>query len=204
MAARVFSGEEKAWESLLRLVPAEVCERAAVFYDGETASYLLKSFWFDFSISPLERQIKSLSQNGEVFTKKLAYFFNISVLSYLINAKNIAPSGRLMKPENVRGGEFFFKGSHQLPLNKVVEKYGDDKEGFIARGRELSGRLLEYGDASLELFPLPRIPVTLILWLSDKEFPARLDILFDSTSEIQVPLDIIWSIAMISILVLLQ
>jgi hypothetical protein len=42
-----------------------------------------------------------------------------------------------------------------------------------------------------------------ILWLADEEFPPRIDILFDSTCELQLPLDIIWSIAMMSLLMLL-
>jgi hypothetical protein len=203
MADKVFLGEEKAWESLLRLEPADVCKRAGVLYDRETATYILKSFGFDFSVSPSKREIKNLSEKGEIFMKRLAYFFNLSVLSYLVNAKDIPLSGRLIKPENVRGGEFFFQGSHQLPLDKIAEKYKNDREGFITKGRESNGRVLDYGDASFELLPIPRIPVTLILWLSDEEFPARTDILFDSTCKIQLPLDILWSIAMMSILALL-
>jgi hypothetical protein len=199
----MFSGEEKAWKKLLNLNPADVCKKADVLYDKDTASYRLKSFGFYFSISLLRREIKNLSEKGEIVTKRLAYFFHPSVLSYLMNTKEIVPSGRLIKPENIRGGEFFFQGSHMLPLNKVADKYGNDKEGFIAKGKELSGRLLEFGDASFELLPMPRIPVTLILWLSDEEFPARADLLFDSTCEIHLPLDILWSIAMMSILVLL-
>lgn len=203
MADKVSSGEEKAWERLLNLEPSNVCKRAGVLYDRETASYILKSFGFDFSVSPLKREIRNLSEKGEIFTKRLAYFFNIPVLSYLVNAKEIPLSGRLIKPENIRGGEFFFKGSHLLPLDKVAEKYGNDRKGFTTKGREFSGRILDYGDTSFEFLPLPSIPVTLILWLSEEEFPARTDLLFDSTCEIQLPLDTIWSIAMMSILVLL-
>jgi hypothetical protein len=199
----VISGEEKAWEMILELDPVDVCRRANVTYNRDTTSYLLKSFGFDFSISPPKRELKNLSEKGKILATRLAYFFNHSVLSYLLSAKEIPLSGRLIKPENIKGGEFFFRGSHMLPLDKVAEKYGNDKEGFITRGKELSGRLIGYGDASLELLPLPRMPVTLILWLTDEEFPARLDILFDSTCEIQVPLDIIWSIGMMSILALL-
>ena len=203
MADKVFSGEENAWEKLSRLKPVDVCRKADVFYDRDTSSYILKSFGLDFSVSFLKREIKNLSEEGEIFVKRLAYFFVPSVLSYLVNAKEIPLSGRLIKPENLRGGEFFFKGSHLLPLEKVAEKYRDEKERFITRGRELKGRIANYGDASFEFLPLPRIPVTLILWLSDEEFPARTDILFDSTCEIQLSLDIIWSIAMMSILIFL-
>jgi hypothetical protein len=203
MADKIFSGEEKLWKRILNFDPSNVCKSANALYDRDTHSYLLKSFGFDFLISLKEREIRNVAEKGEIFAKRLAYFFNPSVLSYLVNAKEIALSERLIKPENIRGGEFFFQGSHKLPLNKVAEKYGDDKGGFISRGKELGGRLTGYGDASIELYPLPRIPVTLILWLSDEEFPARVDILFDSTCEIQLPLDIIWSIAMMSILVFL-
>jgi len=199
----LISGEEKAWEMILDLDPVDVCRRANVTYNRDTTSYLLKSFGFEFSISPRGREIKNLSEKGKILATRLAYFFNHSVLSYLLNAKEIPLSGRLIKPENIRGGEFFFQGSHMFPLDKVAEKYGNDKEGFLTRGKELSGRLLGHGDASFELLPLPRVPVTLILWLTDEEFPARLDILFDSTCEIQVPLDIIWSTGMMSILALL-
>jgi hypothetical protein len=203
MADRVFSGEENAWESLLRLDPVDVCARGNVLFDKETASYIVKSFGIDFSVSLLKREIESSTKKGEIFTKRLAYFFNLSILSYLINIKDIPSTGRLIKPENIRHGEFFFRGSHLLPLDKVSEKYRNDREGFITKGRELNGRMLDYADASFELLPMPRIPVRLILWLADEEFPARTDILFDSTCEIQLPLDIIWSIAMMSILVLL-
>lgn len=203
MTEKVFTGEEKAWKVLSDLEPEDVCNRTSVLYERQSASYVLKSFGFDFSISPSKREIKSLSEKGELFTRRLCYFFTISALSYLVNAKDIPPSERLIKPENIKGGEFFFKGTHILPLDKVAEKYKSDKDGFISKGKEFNGRILDYGDASIEFMPMPRIPVTLILWLSDEEFPARADFLFDSTCEIQLPLDILWSIAMMSVLVML-
>lgn len=203
MTEKVFPGEEKAWKALSDLEPEDVCKRAGVLYDRESATYVLKSFGFDFYISPSKREIKSLSEKGDFFTRKLGYFFTISALSYLMNAKDIPFSGRLIKPENIKGGEFFFKGTHVLPLDKIAEKYRSDKGGFIAKGKEFNGRILDYGDASIEFMPMPRIPVTLILWLSDEEFSARADLLLDSTCEIQLPLDILWSIAMMSVLVML-
>lgn len=203
MTENVFTGEEKAWKVLSDLEPEGVCNRACALYDRESASYISKSFGFDFSISPSKREIKSLSKKGEVFIRRLSYFFNISTLSYLVNAKDIPLSGKLIKPENIKGGEFFFKGTHVLPLDKVAEKYQSDKKGFITKGNEFDGKSLDFGDASIEFLPMPRIPVTLILWLSDEEFPARADFLFDSTCKIQLPLDILWSIAMMSVLVML-
>jgi len=57
--------------------------------------------------------------------------------------------------------------------------------------------------AAVRLFPLPRVPLTATLWLADEEFPAHAGLLFDSTSGLQLPTDILWSLARLSVLTLL-
>ena len=195
------SGIEKAWELLSSLRPEDISKNAGVAYkDGE---YTIRSLGFDFAINPSKRDIRPLSTEGEAFIKRFGYFFNHSVLWYLIVAKDIPLSGRLVKPQSLKGGHHFFMGAHELPLSALAAKYKNDREGFLGKGKKLGGRVLSYGDASFELYPMPRIPVTLILWLSDEEFPERADLLFDSTVEIHIPLDIIWSIAMLTLLSLI-
>jgi hypothetical protein len=196
-------GEEKAWQTLKGLDPAEVCKNAAVLYDEKYCNYVVKSFCTDFYVSPEKKIIKSTDATGEALIKKHGYFFIHSCLWYLVHAKDISFAGRLLKPVNIKGGEIFFRGSHVLPLDNLAKRYGDDKEGFIKRGKELCAEALAYGDASCKLFPMPRIPVILVLWLADDEFPPRSDLLLDSTCEIQLPLDIIWSMAMLSVLVMM-
>lgn len=196
-------GIEKAWEILKGLNPNVVCKNASVTFDDKTSSYMLKSFCTDFYIYPKERSIKSSTPQGEIIITRYGYFFIHSGLWYLIHTKDIPLTGRLIKPENLKGGELFFRGSHVLPLDKIASKYGDNKEAFIKRGSEMCAEVSTYGDASLQLFPIPRIPVTLILWLKDEEFPPRIDFLFDSSCELHLPLDVLWSIAMLSALVIL-
>jgi hypothetical protein len=157
----------------------------------------------DFSIHPLDRKIKGISPGADAVAGRLGYFFNHSVLWYLVGAKDIGLSGRLIRPSDVKGGHHFFKGTHELPLDRVAGKYASDREGFVNRALELGGRPLDLGDASFELRPLPRVPVTFILWLGDEEFPPRLDLFFDSTCEMHIHLDIIWSTAMYSTVIML-
>jgi len=196
-------GEEKAWELLATLEPADVCKAASVDYDPVHSRYTVTSFGMDFVVSLEDRSISSTSQGSDALLHRLGPFFRLSILWYLVNARNIACTGRLVKLEHIRGGDIFTIGSHRLPLDEAAKKYGKDKKGFIEKGRTLGGRIDQYGDASIRLYPLPRIPVIVALWLEDEEFPARADLLFDSTCEMQLPTDIIWSIAMISVLVLL-
>ncbi len=195
-------GEDKAWEILAALDPDAVCTAAAVAYDAAAATYTIKSFGMDFIVSMREKSISSSAEGSNVLLQKLGYFFRLSLLWYLVSVKDIACTGRLVKLEHIRGGDIFTKGSHILPLEKVAEKYGKDKDGYIEKGKRLGAELVIMGDISLRLFPLPRIPVLLTLWLEDEEFPARVDLLFDSTCDLQMPTDIVWSVAMMTVLMM--
>jgi hypothetical protein len=196
-------GEEKAWEILATLSADDVCRAAAVSYDRETDQYIVKSLGMDFLVAVKDRTISSASPGSEVLLKRLGYFFKLSILWYLVRAKDIACTGRVVKLQNVRGGEIFTMGSHILPLDKVAQRFGKDKDGFLQKGTGLGGEMVKYGDASVKLYPFPRIPVILTLWLEDQEFPARVDLMFDSTCEMHLATDIIWSIAMMCVLVML-
>ncbi len=197
------SGEQKAWGILENLNPNDVCRMADVTFDEASGLYTLKSYSMDFYISPKKREIFSNSAGSDVLLHRLGYLFKLSALCYLNNAKAIPLTEQLVKPDNLRGGQLFFRGSHVLPLDKIAEKYGDDIKGFLTKGKDLAGEQLEYGDASLRLFPFPNLPVVIILWGADDEFPSRADLLFDSISELQLPIDNIWAIAMMSILIML-
>jgi hypothetical protein len=197
------TGEEKIWETLASLDPAEVCGRTDATFDATSGLYMLKSCGRDFSVSPRERKISGHSPDGEIFLQKLGYLFRLSVIGYLATAKDVSLTGRLVNPVNMKSGQLFFRGSHVLPLDRVAERYGNDREGFLKRGDELGGERLGYGDASMKLLPLPRVAVVSILWTVDDEFPARADLLFDSSCEVQLPIDVIWAIAMLSTLVTL-
>jgi len=197
------SGEQKAWEILNTLDPLVVCKNAAVSFNKPDGCYILRSFCSDFSINPYEKVIRNLAPEGDIFIKKYGHFFILSSLWYLIKAQNIPLTEKLIKPEDLKGGNMFLRGTHLLPLTEVEKKYGNHKEAFIEKGRELCGKVSDHGDIAIKLLPLPRIPVELILWLADDEFPSRANLLLDSTCEFHLPLDIIWSIVMVTILIFL-
>lgn len=197
------TGVEKAWEILSTLEPSHVCRNASVLFDENTLSYIVKAFCYDFSTCPTRRTIQGNSSAAEHLIERYGYFFIHSCLWYLIHVKDIPPSNRLVKPMDVKDGAMFFRGSHTLPLDNLANRYEDDKDAFLQRGKDLCAEILTYGDASLRLFPMPKIPVVIILWQKDDEFPPRVDLLLDSTCDVHLPIDIIWSVAMMSILVMM-
>lgn len=199
----MLSGEDRAWQNLREAGPYAVCKNAAVEFADAAGLYLIRSFGMEFSIDPGNKTMGSPDACSGILLGRLSYFFRLSVLWYLSGAKDLCPSGRLVKPENLTGGLSFFRGSHALPLAKVAEQYACDAKGFMEKGVHFGGTPVRYGDAAFVLLPFPKIPVTVILWTADDEFEARVELLLDTTCEFHLPIDIIWNISMMSLLLLL-
>jgi len=196
-------GVEQAWKLLSSLSSEGVCLKAKADFDELAGHYILPLFNKKVYISPGERRIWGDSKLGDLVLNDLSHYSRLSTLWYLIQAKDIPLSGNLVSPREVNGGLIFAQGSHMLPLYRLVDKYGSDVERLVKKGVSLGGEQLNYGDASVRLFPFPRVPIVLLIWKHDEEFPARADILFDSTCSEHLPTDIIWSTAMMSIMVML-
>ena len=202
MPAIAESGENRAWSILKTSNPEDVCRNASVALDKESGCYLVKSYGMDFAVSLPEQLITSQSTGSDVLLQRLGGFFRLSTLWYLVNTREVPCTGRLVKLQQVKGGDIFSRGSHVLPLERVALRYGKDPTAFLERGKAFGGEEVKLADAAVRLHPFPRIPVVVTLWLEDAEFPARADILLDSTCELQLPTDILWSIAMMSLFIL--
>ena len=194
------NGENHAWDVLLSLDPDDVCRRAAINFDCSTECYKLRLFSRDVLISLRDRRISGNSALVDDWLERLTGHARLSALWYLISAREVPFTGKLVKPGEMGGGDIYERGTHVLPLDSIAEKYGSDVPAFFEQGRELGGEQLEYGDASLRLTPFPRVQVVLLLWQKDPEFPARAGLLFDSSTRFSLPIDIIWSTAMMSLL----
>lgn len=196
-------GEAKAWETLAGLRQQDVCAGAGAAYDRTSGVYTIQSYGIDFTVSPDARTITSGDPRSAPFLERYRDFFRLAVLWYMTSAKEIPATGRLIRPLDVKGGQRFFSGTHVLPLDRIEERFARDKVGFVERGLRFGAEIASYGDAAVRLFPLPRVPVTIILWLEDEEYPSRAALFFDSTVDFQLSLsDIVWSIAMTTTLVM--
>ncbi len=203
MPENVLSADQIAWALVAEKEPGTICKQADVQYDFVANKFIMQCFGQKILVDVSNYSISSHTPLGEHLLHGLGYFFDLAALWYLGSAKNKPDSGKLISPASLTGGEIFQKGTHVLPVDQIADRYGNDVEGFYARGQELGGKQLDYGDASLRLYPFPRVPVTMILWMADEEFPARVDMLFDATCEQHLPMDVVWSTAMTTVLIML-
>lgn len=197
-------GELKAWEILKGLDPRDVEKNTLSVFDPADNSYKLKSLNREFSLRVNDRAVTPLTTDAASMHNRVRYFLDLAAIWYMAEAKDIGTTGRLIKPNSMKGGEQFYKGTHVLPLDAVAKKYGNDKDGFLLKAKDLGGTPKDgHGDAAAVLYPMPRVPMTIVLWISDDEFPARADLFFDSSAELQAALDINWSMAMMTLIMIL-
>ena len=197
-------GEEQAWQRLAELSRTVVCRNAGAGYDAASGSYILPLFNTEIYVSPKDRSIRGSSGVADILLNGLSQFSRLASMNYLSGAVDIPLSGSLIHPRELSGGELFFtRGEHILPLDRMAARYGRDLDVFVRKGLALGGKNLDYGDASIGLLPFPRVLVVLIMWKEDDEFPARADLLFDSTCSRHLSTDMLWATAMMTILLLL-
>ncbi|MBE0430475.1 MAG: DUF3786 domain-containing protein [Dehalococcoidia bacterium] len=196
-------GEEQAWDRLGLAAPADVCSRAGASYDDRSGAYSLKVFSAAITVNPGQREISGSGALSDMLLGGLSSYSRLSILWYLAQAQDIPDSGILKNPRDLPGGLIFSRGSHALPLERLASEYGHDGAAFVSRGVSLGGKPCDYHDASVKLYPFPRVPVLLVLRLRSYEFHAEALLLLDSTCRHHLPMDVVWSTAMMSVLVML-
>jgi hypothetical protein len=117
----------------------------------------------------------------------------VSVL-YLVNVRDVYPLGRdLVSPQELKEGHFF-QGPHELKTAPLLERYGQDPQGFRRVCAALGGEPVDMADAAVRLKPFPRLHLYYLFWEGDAEFPARLDVLFERSIESVLAADAIWAL----------
>lgn len=183
------------WNKLENADPEDVSRKTGAVYEKNRDAFTLNSFSDFFTVIRGERTVIACSPFGERLLTDFRDTFFLAAPAYLACADGRPVTGELVQPKSISGGEIYRKGAHRLPLSRLAKRFTGKTELFLAAGRELGGEPLEYGDDSLRLYPFSNLPVNIILWHGDDEFPERADLLFDSSSNGQFPPDVLWGIA---------
>jgi len=181
---------QELWNTLKKRNPEDVEQRSLASYNTQHKNYVLTICNHNHLIFPHEQII----QAADSPSTPPVFFLHLAAVNYLIGAKAIPLDGRWVSVKEFPSGPMFFRGPHEMPAKKIEAIYGQDRNGFVASGQRLGGREVEGGDVALELSVFPRLPVRLILWLADEEFPARLTYLFDRTAHSHLYLDGLWAV----------
>lgn len=178
---------EGLWEQLEKLDHAETARRAGCQLLSDPDRYVLTLLNTDFIVRTADKSISAVLIDSS--ERPADFLEQLCILAYLINAKDLPLSGKLVNGLALPGGQFFFRGVHCLPTEKLEQVFGDHPEAMLEAAKVIHAEPAEFGDASIQLRILPRVPVTIVIWGRCEEFEARASILFDKTAADQLPLD---------------
>lgn len=176
---------EGLWEQLEKLDGQQTARRAKCQYDTKLQRYTITMLNTEYIVDLLDKQIFSVRNSSE----PAGFLEQLCLLAYLINAKDLTLADKLVRAEALPGGQFFFRGIHCLPTEQLEKAFGQCPERLYQVSQQLDVKQCEFGDASIELYVLPRLPLTIVIWRRDKEFDARASILFDQIAGDHLPLD---------------
>jgi hypothetical protein len=110
-----------------------------------------------------------------------------------------APEGEWISFQEVPDGRFYLDAFNKRAKIPLVQAFGGKPELMVKLAVEVYGaEPFDQGDFSVVIKALPLVPVALILWKGDEEFPAEGTLLFDKTvSKILSAEDIAWLAGMV-------
>jgi len=188
---------EGLWQQLDMLEHNTTAQRAKCEYLPDPPRYVITLLNTGYTVNISDRQIFSNQTCSE--PKDAEFLEQLCILAYLINAQDSPPANKYVKAENLPSGQFFFRGLHSLPTEKLEEAFGKSPELLYEASERFDAKRYEFGDASIELYGLPRIPLQIVIWGSDEEFGARASILFDQTAGTHMPLDALGVLANLAV-----
>jgi hypothetical protein len=109
---------------------------------------------------------------------------------YLGRARDIDPAGRWVSFAELPDGGVYVEAFRGYTAGTLVRHFAGNPEALTRAAKSLGGELVPgMADRAWRFAALPRVPVALLWWDADDEFPARAELLFDATASHHLPTD---------------
>jgi hypothetical protein len=104
----------------------------------------------------------------------------VLILHYLLLAKGTPISDKLISFKELPGGGSYFRTFSKRAIEPLVVHFGERPHVLIRTAGKMGGYKVDLGDIAVSINAFIKLPITIVLWQGDEEFPAQGDILFDS------------------------
>lgn len=109
------------------------------------------------------------------------------LLTHYAQARECSLTNELIPYDKLPGGYAFFGAFRQLAITPLVKVFGEKLENFEKSCLSFQGKKQSFGDTSFQIPALPLIPITIVLWEKDEEFPPRCSLFYDTSASNYLP-----------------
>lgn len=121
------------------------------------------------------------------------------LLLHYLQAETIPPpSDTLIAYREIPGAAFYFSAFVKRAIDPLKKVFGDNLQKLEQAALKLNGQKIPAGDAGFHFLVLPKLPLQIILWEGDDEFPSEANVLFDENiGDYLSPEDAAWLAGML-------
>jgi hypothetical protein len=160
--------------------PENLAARTGSIYTpkGETDGDFRLPFWSREVMIDFPDFTGTFTETGET-----ASAFDLTMLAYYFDISDGAPiAGEWIAFNQIPGGLFYAQAFQGYSGDALAKVFGNDADAFIEANEKLGGRREFFGNVAYSYQVLPRVPIMVVCWLGDEDFPSSYRILFDSNA----------------------
>ena len=166
------------WKKLLNIENlARHCDNSDSRYDEKDGKKYIKVHYLGAEYTVVLPEIDLYIENEK---SEIPFREKVLILHYLTQAKGTPPSGRYITFRELPEGPVYFRTFSKRTIQPLVRNFGDDPNKLIEVVEDFEGVPSDLGDTSVMIPAFSRVPVTIVLWKGDEEFPPEGSVLFDA------------------------
>ena len=127
------------------------------------------------------RDASTQEVSGPMEQALLLYYFNI--------ADGVPLARRWISFSELPDGKFYNQAFQGYTGRYLARTFHNDQQAFETAAKALGGEAYSLGDASFGFRVLPCVPLMVVYWRGDEEFPSSVQILFDAAAGHYLPTD---------------
>ena len=167
-------------ESLRGKNPERLATRTGAIYTpkGDSAGEFRLPFWAREVVLNFPDFDGKFADTGDVINT-----FDLTMLAYYFDVSDGAPmTNEWIAFNQIPGGMFYAQAFQGYSGNELAKAFGNDSEAFMDANEKLGGRREFFGNLAYSYQVLPRVPIMVVCWLGDEDFPPSYRMLFDSNA----------------------
>jgi hypothetical protein len=152
------------------------CRKSGARYLSDEKSVIIDHLNRSYRISFPDGEVSLVNSEEAVPARD-----KILILHYFIRAKGTPLTGRIITYKELHEGINYYPTFFKRAIDPIINNFRDKPQNLLEVAKELGGHKADYGDIAVTIDAFPRVPLTIVLWSGDKEFPPDGNIMFDNT-----------------------
>lgn len=113
-------------------------------------------------------------------TEPISMRDRLVMLHYFISAKDTPPTGKLITFRELPEGIVYQPTFAKRTIKPLLDNFGKEPDLLLLFSQRLGGYKADYGNTAITINAFSRVPITIVIWQGDDEFPSQGNVLFDA------------------------